>query len=235
MSHAEFSMNHSPRVHIWPSVSPHRKMCHWRKWKTTNELTVTPVHLPTPAFSFAAAYLIKSEQRSCLTRNRWFIFIHSREAASRPAPTWALPERHMSFCPSGDNSTTSKKSGCMWCVMGREKTTDLCRWGCSRLSILSRFCFSGCSTVKGRAQLGFCQGLVGDEIGCEHTWRVAVLWGSECHPGCWRWLRQRCTGPQCGSWRWRSTGRCCCWSDWPPRHWSSSLQCCRTLRGSNNR
>lgn len=38
--------------------------------------------------------------------------------------------------------------------MVAERTTDLYRWGCSRPSILSRFCLSGCLTVKGRAQFG---------------------------------------------------------------------------------
>lgn len=53
--------------------------------------------------------------------------------------------------------------------MAAERTTDLYRWGCSRPSTLSRFCFSGCLTVKGRAQFAVAATL-SKRFMQTHTW-----------------------------------------------------------------
>lgn len=216
---------------VWPSVSHHR---HSGKQRRTNELTVTPNHLCTSTLFVPPAYLIKIRAKVMFNKSP-VVHLHSQQAGANKRSALMA---HASLLLNWQFSSfllPSPNWACMWCDIKKESITDLCHYGCSRLSIQSCFCPLMCWTAKGRTQLFSCCNVFLVSIKCEpYSYQpILILWVSECHLGCWRWWRPRCTGRQCGNWGWRSTGHhrlCCSGPDWSQIHWSSLPQYCHTLR-----
>lgn len=133
-------------------------MCHWGRWKRTNELTLTPIHLRTTTFSFQPAYFIKLRAK-VISNKKPLVHLHSQQGGSVHAATYIMfaLTTHPSFSPWRNGPTKFRVQhvcSVSWWGAGGSERTDLYHWGCSRLSILSCSCFSGCPTAGGRAQLG---------------------------------------------------------------------------------
>lgn len=156
---------------VWPSVSQHR---HSGKQRRTNELTVTHNHLCTSTLFVPPAYLIKIRAKVMFNKSP-VVHPHSHQAgANKRSALMAHASLLLNwqFCSF---LLPSPNSDCMWCDIKKESVTDLCHYGCSRLSIQSCFCPSMCLTAKGRTQLfSCCNGFLGSVkcanpyVGCSY-------------------------------------------------------------------
>lgn len=93
-------------------------MCHWGKWKRTNELTLTPIHLRTTAFSFQPAYFIKLRAK-VISNKKPLVHLHSQQGGSVHAAAYIMfvLTTHPSFSPWRNGPTKFRSSVCVQCIM----------------------------------------------------------------------------------------------------------------------
>lgn len=124
-------------------------MCHWGEWKRTNELILTPIHLHT----YSHIFYQNQSKGLASTRKPCFIFIPSREEASRLWSVWCLHSWQVRLYPWSCSAEQQHVHGCDISWQQRGALTYVIE-----VAVGSPFwavsAFQGAWLWKGRVQVG---------------------------------------------------------------------------------